>query len=300
MKKGWLLCGLLPAVFASPAQAADPKDCRLARFSEIPVTTLPDGRFTVPITLEGHALNFLVDTGGAIATVSSSQAFNLQLDLKSTERALEAVAGLKFSNYAKIHKTSLGGMEGTDLIVYLDPLMSPGADGTLAPDMMKHFDVDLDLMRGRINLFSPKHCEGKVVYWTKGSYVALPMDVVSSGHIQVPVTINGKKFRAILDTGARSSIIKMGAAKALGISEDSPDLKRISNKDSKYPMYDYPFKQLDFDGIAVSNPHIQIASDDFLPGHDADMLIGVTILRRLHLYIAYGEEKLYITPASAD
>jgi hypothetical protein len=30
-----------------------------------------------------------------------------------------------------------------------------------------------------------------------------------------------------------------------------------------------------------------------------DMIIGIGILRQLHLYIAYRERKLYATPASA-
>jgi len=30
-----------------------------------------------------------------------------------------------------------------------------------------------------------------------------------------------------------------------------------------------------------------------------DMIIGMNVLRRLHLYIAFGEAKLYVTDASA-
>jgi hypothetical protein len=29
------------------------------------------------------------------------------------------------------------------------------------------------------------------------------------------------------------------------------------------------------------------------------MLLGMNVLRHLHLYIAYGEHKLYVTPATA-
>jgi len=295
-----LFCSLVAAfLYARPAYSEEQKNCQLARFSEIPITTLPDGRFTVPITLEGHALNFLVDTGGASATISQDQAFNLNLPSMSTTRELGGVAGLKLSTFATIRKVSLGGLEGNNLDFYIDPAMPSGADGTLAPDMMKHFDVDLDLVRGKLNLISQNHCKGQVVYWTKTGYVALPMKVVSDGHIQVPVTVDGVKFKALLDTGARSSIMSMNAAKSLGITEKSLALKPVTDKDDRYQVYDYPFKQLDFDGITVTTPHIQVASDRFLPGDD-DMIIGIRILRRLHLYIAYGEEKLYITPASAN
>jgi predicted aspartyl protease len=122
------------------------------------------------------------------------------------------------------------------------------------------------------------------------------MSVVSNGHIEIPVVVDGKKFTAVLDTGAVGSIISLGAAKAFGITENSPELKPVTDNNGRYKVYDYPFKLLDFDGVTVSNPRLQVVSSDFLP-RGIDMLIGVSILRRLHLYIAYDEEKLYITPA---
>src|SRR5204863_8009725 len=99
------------------------------------------------------------------------------------------------------------------------------------------------------------------------------------------VVLDGVKLNAMLDTGARHSIISMHAANALGISEKSPDLKPGTDEESRYKVYDYPFKALDFNGITVNNPRVQVVSDNFLPGTRIDMIIGVSILRRLHLYI---------------
>ncbi|MBW8709242.1 MAG: clan AA aspartic protease [Alphaproteobacteria bacterium] len=293
-------CGLLLLLATCAlAQAEEQKDCRLTRFSEIPITTLPDGRFTVPIKLNGQNLDFLVDTGGAVAEVQAKQAFNLELNVQQASGYIKGVAGTKVSSFATITRVSLGGMEGYKLDAFVNPNLSAGAEGILAPDILKHFDVDLDFVHGKLNLISPKHCKGKVVYWTSG-YVALPMEVVDDGHIQVPVTVNGVKLRAILDTGARMTIMSMRAAKQLGITEKSIDLKSANEKEEKYKLYNYPFKQLDFDGVTVNNPYILVASDGFLPARDTDILIGISTLRQLHLYIAYGEEKLYVTPATAN
>ena len=60
-----------------------------------------------------------------------------------------------------------------------------------------------------------------------------------------------------------------------------------------------PIGTLDFGGVAVTNPRIAISSDNFTKGLGNDLILGVGILRQLHLYIAYEEEKLYITPALA-
>lgn len=301
MNRGIWMGLAMSVLLAAPAVAQEKTDCALIKFSDLPITTLTDGRFTVPVTVEGRVLNFLVDTGGVSATMTGVQAFNLGLTILPTTRELRGVAKTRLNRFARVKNFSLGRLQGVDIPVYVDHYLPAGADGTLSPDMMKQFDVDIDLARGTLSLFSQKHCPGKVVHWTRSGYVVLPMTVASrSGHIEVPVTVDGKKFVALLDTGARHSIISMRAAKALGISENSPDLKLVSDADTEYKRYDYPFKVLGFDGVSVSRPRLEIVSDNFLPGRDTDMIIGNSILRRLHLYIAYGEEKLYITPALAN
>jgi len=299
MTRRGLLCGvLLTLAFVLPAQAQG-QQCGLDRFSDLPITTIPDGRFTVPAVLNGRKLDFLVDTGGVAATIEREQAFNLHLPTNYTPRTLKGVAGNNLIYVTTLETFSLGRLQGTNLAAYIDNRLPAGVDGTLSPDMMRHYDVDIDLLRGTLSLFSQKHCVGKVVYWTKSGYVALPMEVESDGHIRVRVTVDGVKVTALLDTGARHSIVSMSLAKKIGVSENSPDLKLVHGSTDQYKSYDYPFKLLDFDGIAVSKPRLQVVSDDYLP-RGIDMLVGVSILRRLHLYIAYGEEKLYITPAGAN
>ena len=294
-----LLCGLLFVIASTPGQAGEKKACKLVRFSEVPITTMADGRFTVPVIADGRQLNFEVDTAGVVATLKNSEAFNMGIRPLPTQRKLEGVNGILLSQYTIFKQFSLAGMEGHDLAAYIDTRLGDGVDGTLSPDMMKHFDIDMDLMRGKFGLFSPDHCSGQVVYWTKTGFVAVPMDVLSDGHIQVRVSVDGKKFSAILDTGARGSLISLSAAKALCITEKSPNLKLLPGKDERYKSYEYPFKLLDFDGVTVSEPRLVVVSDNVLPPH-VDVLLGIGILRRLHLFISYSEEKLYITPASAN
>ncbi|HKD21597.1 MAG TPA: hypothetical protein VKB71_06270, partial [Rhizomicrobium sp.] len=73
------------------------------------------------------------------------------------------------------------------------------------------------------------------------------------------------------------------------------------------------FMHISFGGVTVSDPDVVLVPDSYdelgkemgiesrLP-RDAiehwDMVIGMNVLRHLHIYIAYKEQKLYITPAS--
>jgi hypothetical protein len=57
---------------------------------------------------------------------------------------------------------------------------------------------------------------------------------------------------------------------------------------------------LDFGRVSVRNPPIAIFSDNFAKGLGSDLILGTDVLRHMHLYIAYGEKRLYITAAQAN
>lgn len=296
MKAGFFWIGLLLAVFAAERSMAQ-ETCRLELFTEVPITTLPDGRFSVPVELNGTKMDFLFDTGGAASMIKEAHVISLGMGTSRMARGMAGVAGNRSDEVITVEKFSLGRLPGGPEFLYIREALPFGVDGLLGAEFMKRFDVDIDFARGTVKLFSQKHCPGQVVHWTGQGYVVLPMNVTKrDGHIEVPVKIDGKTFQAILDTGARNSIISMKAAGRLKISEKSPELKLVTDKDAEYSRYDYPFKALDMDGLTVNRPRLQIVSDNYIPG-GIDMILGVGILRQLHVYIAYDEEKLYITPA---
>ncbi|HSZ74199.1 MAG TPA: retropepsin-like aspartic protease, partial [Rhizomicrobium sp.] len=130
------------------------------------------------------------------------------------------------------------------------------------------------------------------------------------------------EFTAMLDTGASITTLSMREAQAaFNLTPDSPDVEKgeLVNGDPNIKAYFHRFKTLTFEGITVGNPRVELIPDlmrDRLerapetgsrlatPGDDDThglpaMLIGYSTLKHLHVYIAYKEQKLYITPASA-
>jgi predicted aspartyl protease len=299
MRKHAIFCGLLLLLTTVNAQAANTDGCQLKRFSTLPIETLRDGRIAVPFTVENHPLSFLVDTGGTSITINLDVARQFNHPFQQTSRKLIGVNGATMESYITVNSLALGGMTGQNLPISLETRPLDTTDGTLSPDILKGYDVDIDFARSQLNLFSQDHCRGKVVYWTRTGYVVVLMDVTREGHIRIPVMVDGKKIMATVDTGAVRSLMSLRTAADLGITEKTPALKQVGSADGN-TFYSYPFQSLDFGGISVSNPHIDIASDNFTKGLSDDMILGVGILRRLHLYIAYDEEKLYITPALAN
>ncbi|MEI9991264.1 MAG: retropepsin-like aspartic protease [Rhizomicrobium sp.] len=190
--------------------------------------------------------------------------------------------------------------------------------GVLAPDILKHYDIDVDFGADKMNLFSPDHCAGKVIYWKPDAVAVVPMRVLHSGHIIVSVLLDGQPVTAIIDTGAYHTTLALPVAETqfdltLG-SAAAPRIGNLIGKPSAY-VYRHIFKTLAFEGIVVRNPQVEIipdllrrvAADAAAPVtgtrigdprmfEGAAMLIGMSILRHFHIYISYKEQRLYVTP----
>jgi hypothetical protein len=214
----------------------------------------------------------------------------------------------------------LGRMRARNLtfMISADPDLGKGENfsGLLAPNLMGKFDIELDMAAHKLNYFSPDHCQGHVVYWPASAIAAVPMTFFQ-GHIEIPVTLDGHTMTADIDTGSSTTTITADAAKRLfEVTADSADVTPVSTIDGQ-KVVARVFHSLAFEGIAINNPRITIypnlvGSHDFsnsrqmdsLTRHEDDLArfpeltIGMNTLRNLHIYIAFAERMLYLTPAS--
>jgi predicted aspartyl protease len=161
-----------------------------------------------------------------------------------------------------------------------------------------------------------------VVYWKPDAVAVVPIIVAADGHILARVKLDGQTEYAMLDTGAwNTTLTDREATLAYGLklgSADTPDSGAIANH-PELRVFRHQFKSLEFEGISVANPDVAVVPDKShgildasgqapTGSHIADsrtdeshvtMLIGMNVLRHFHLYIAYKEQKLYITAAGA-
>ncbi len=125
------------------------------------------------------------------------------------------------------------------------------------------------------------------------------MRVTQASHIVFPAELDGHKVRAMLDTSATRNALSTRAA------EEIFDL--ITSVPS------HRFKTLSIEGISVNNPDIALLADITRhsapdkgdtgvrlisgdgPRDEPDLLVGMSMLKHLHVYIAYNEQMLYIT-----
>jgi hypothetical protein len=321
------LAGLaLAAVWCAPAMA---ESCPpLARITTLQLEPTTDRREEfVPVTIQGVRKLMLLDTGGAMTEITTETVDELKLVRRRGNFRLYNMYG-EFSDHFAEGSLEVTPLKADSVALAIAPGKrlfgdDTGIAGVLAPDILKHYDVDLDFGADLMTLFSPDHCPGKVVYWKTDAVAVVPMRVLHSGHIVVPVLLDGKRVMATLDTGAYNTTLTIPTAESvfqlkLG-SEDTPRTGNLTGKENA-ATYRHTFSTLAFDGIVVNNLQVQIIPDLLhqvlvdaaAPAtgtrihdprnveSDASMLIGMNILRHFHIYIAYKEEKLYITQTQSE
>jgi predicted aspartyl protease len=298
----WLLVLLPSAAFG---QTQWPVECKLHLVGAFPMTQVGN-LVTIPIRVNGEEKHFLVDTGGYVTSISQDTANAMHLtphDIRFNR--IQDAGGKEATQYVYADSFRLGGMEAKKFDLMVDQVKDARIDGTLAPDLLRNFDVDFDFASMTMNLFRPHGCDGKAVYWTS-SYIAMPMEVTKAGHTRVDVTLDGEDMDAILDSGASYSVMTFSSARRFfSLHPDSAGMVKAGHmsggQGSVNDSYRYPFKSLSAGGVAISNPKLMVVdAPNILRDENVSLVMGMSEMRYLHLYFAYHEHKLYISTVQAQ
>ncbi len=300
------------------AHAADAQHCRLLQVTSLAMNFDSDGRPLIPVSIGGKDETVMVDTGGIYSNVTDAAAKELGLQIAVIDPALYRLAysGKALSEKATAHDFVIGRLklDRYDFLLLPAGGLDPTVAGILAPDILHRFDIEFDFAGGKFNVFSQDHCEGNVVYWAN-DYAVLPFSsdatwadeytLASSNEyagyaLVTNATLDGKAVKVQIDTGSSVSWMTLDAARrVLGL--DTASLKRLdTGKQDSDAFYTYPFKSLELQGVSVLNPNIVLTPDKLNDPYRPDIILGMTVLSKLHLYIAYGEKKIYVTGAGAS
>ncbi|GAA5496072.1 hypothetical protein Rhal01_02253 [Rubritalea halochordaticola] len=223
--------------------------------------TLTDslGHFFAPLKIEGKDANFMFDSGAGAYFVASKDF------AKSLNKGLEPVAagqmidgartqyGTKFTSLAFGEIKTLHQVQSfvTDLgehgSLTLDGKKTP-VDGLVGSPLMKHLRLSLDYANSTV-LFAPKNAKKGTLAYNKKQRgdILIKAHEGPGSRPYVPVTIDGKKFLFLVDSGAAVNILTPEARKHLGIRK----VKRIGGMQT----------------VEVKNPqigHLQLSSLPFV------------------------------------
>lgn len=318
--------GCIPAI----AQAAD--DCPpLTRITSVDTTTGPGGYMLVPVKIGDAERLMLFDTGGQLSSLSEAAATELHIPTFQSNVRIANVAGKVSDRMAIIPSITIGTAEEkrAQYMVFPGNVLggAGGVIGLLAPS--PGVDIDLDFAGHKLSFFSPKHCEGKVVYWQADAVAVVPMRnagartapafssqryTLQTDRLTIPVTLDGKRVDAIIDTGSTNNVLSLRVAQdRFGVDLNAPDVKPLGQLggDASAKTYQKRFATMSFEGVTVTNPVIDLIPDKqsnafgdqrptgslIQPANRGlpDLIVGMSVLSKLHMYVAYEERKVYIT-----
>jgi len=189
-------------------------------------------------------------------------------------------------------------------------------DGLLTNDIFRQYDAEVDFHGRQINFLTPAKCSDpdQVVFWSHYEIGVIPITMVD-GKIQVPVLIEGHPVQATIDTGSARSVMRRDIAElTLGYKAGTPGMMPSGDlKDGMgQEVYGHTFSQIAFaGGVTAVNVPALIQINSMLSNADRqvvlgskalsaearipDFTLGMDVLHQLHMYIVFGQKKLYVT-----
>ncbi|MBW8846396.1 MAG: retroviral-like aspartic protease family protein [Burkholderiales bacterium] len=291
------------AALATLLAAAQPAwaGCKLGSL-EIPVRIV-NQRPVGMLALNGTEVPMLIDSGAFFSMLQPSTATQLGLPLQRLPfgMRIEGWAGAVDAKMTKVDKVGLLGSEirNVEFIVGGNELGS-GIMGVLGRNFLSMADTEYDLAHGIVRLMFPKGDCDKVVfaYWAGDApIIEMPLDNNyrdGNTDIRVMPRVNGEKLRAIMDTGAPRTVLKMRAARRAGVKEaDLTEAGKTGGAGSgRVRSWTGQIASFELGGEKIANNRLEI---DDVDGIGEDMLIGLDYFLSHRIYVSRLQRKVYAT-----
>lgn len=299
-RRGIALASAIAVALITPAAAV--AKCEVQQILELKSTMVGD-KPMVDTSINGQPARFVVDSGAFFSVISpgSAAALGLKLSAAPPGFTLRGIGGSASVSVTKVKDFTLAGVP----IHNIDFIVGGSAVGTgaglLGQNVLGLADVEYDMAHGAVRLMRSTDCKTtNLAYWATGKPVSiLPIDERSprQPHTIATITINGKKIRAVFDTGAGGSLLSLAAARRAGITPDSPGVlpggfsRGLGSKIVRSWIAPVESVKLG-DGEEVRHSKIRIGDIDL---GNADMLIGIDFFLSHRVYVANKDRRLYFT-----
>ena len=300
MRMSRFCCICVCVLLTSHAWAAE--KCHLGKYGTLPVDMV-GGRATTVVKINGSDTRFALDTGAFFNTMSKASATSLGLKLKNLPFGfrLSGIGGATDAEFTDVKEFGV-----LDTTLHKIEFIVGGTDmgyGLLGANLLDIADLEIDLAHGKLTLFAADHCnKAAMAYWTTdGNYNVVdtePADSQNDRRTFLQVTINGKKVRALLDSGASATLLTRDAAERIGIDLNAPDVKSgllsigVGTKPVK--TWTVPIDKFSVGTETIQHSQMMVIDGD-MGDRDTDMLLGVDFILAHHMYVANSQEKIYFT-----
>jgi len=297
--KFWVLAwALLLTGLGGAARADDP--CRMLQLAELPVKVVGT-KATIPVKVNGHEALFFIDSGATGSIINAAWADRLGIK-KRIHFGYEnrGVAGSQALRDTDADSFAVGEMSFRHANFLVEEGLPPAVGGVLGRNLLGGVDVEYDLGGSMVRLFRLEHCQAMIpTYWAKAEQINT-VDLLGSDErnnaIVTDVFVNGRRLRALWDTGAAASLLSRRGAGRAGLSPTAAGAVGAGKVGGF--GFDPPDSWIaPVDGFALGREQIShtrlrfIDTDPF----DEDLLLGFDFFRSHRVFVAYSQHKLYFT-----
>ena len=233
------------------------------------------------------------DTGASVTVLRPSAAARLGVGpVKPVAGELVGVGGKRSIGTATVRRFAFGNVrqESARIIVaeVAHPSEATPADGILGQDILRYYEVDLDLPSQMVRLYEGSPCDGPLPGWRARDRPAEFDPKLRSGYVVVPVVLQGRPGRALIDTGAGGTLVGRDLAVRAGVPADelTSDLGTVMTGigPDQVAGKAHRFDRLEVGGQQLGDVEAAVAAEP-LPG-DVDLILGEDYLRVHKLWIS--------------
>jgi hypothetical protein len=290
-------------LFAARAQAV----CRVESHGTVPVDVV-QGHILLMVQVNDASATFILDTGADRTLMGEDAVRRLGLERDTwVESAVRGLGGIEQRPNALPRSLRLGATPlrrrtlTADTSVTVGPL--PIAEvagrpiaGLLGRDFLAPFDLDLDLPNRRLTLYEVAGCAGEFLPWNP-PYAAIPATTPIGAAMVVQVAVDGRPLRALIDSGASSSLIVAPGAIRLGLTPEllasDPGANGAGVGPRPVPMHLHRFAELRAGPDVTRDPLLWVAPRARVVPI-VDMLLGADWLAARRVWLSFATKQVFV------
>jgi len=296
------LCILLLLAAFGTAHAA----CRVTQQTAVPIA-VAQGHVLVTVQVNDTPATFILDTG-AERTLMSEEAVR-QLGVARDSWVASTVLGiggyeerpnalphsLRLGDVTLRRRTLIGDNSVTVGPLPIIAVAGHPIAGLLGRDFLSPFDLDLDLPAGRLTLYEVQGCSAGFLPWHE-PYASIPATTPVGAAMVIPLQIDGHPLRALIDTGASSSLVAAPGIARLGLTPAILAQDPGGNGSGIGPapvfMRRHRFASLSVGPDSTRDPLLWVAPVRVVP--IVDMLLGADWLRTRRMWLSFATKQVFI------
>jgi hypothetical protein len=296
------LCIFMLLAVVSSANAA----CRVTVQTTVPID-LANGHLIVGVQVNGTPTTFILDTGAERTLMGEDVVRQLGVARDNwVASTVLGIGGYEERPNALPRSLQLGGvfLRRHTLIgdnsVTVGPLPITAVHGRpiaglLGRDFISAFDLDIDLPARQLTLYDVSGCSTGFLPW-HATYASIPASTPVGAALVIPVSIDGSPLRALIDTGASSSLIAAPGMARLGLTPallaNDPGGNGSGIGPAPILMRRHRFKTLSVGPDTTLNPTLWVSPVRVVP--IVDMLLGADWLSTRRMWLSFTTKQVFI------